>query len=179
MRAMLSRAADEKQLTLATAQCGADVAAWADPEKVRQILVNLVMNAVKYTAAGGTITLSCAATGNTVVAHVADTGPGIEPTRLESIFEPFVQLATGLTDRQGGIGLGLPISRDLARAMKGDVTGESTVGAGSRFTRRCLERHSALRRHRRRLERAGKAGHGKPARGGRALYIQIPALTDT
>ena len=134
VRAMLNGAADEKQLTLATAQCGADVAAWADPEKVRQILVNLVMNAVKYTAAGGTITLSCAATGDTVVAHVADTGPGIEPTRLESIFEPFVQLATGLTDRQGGIGLGLPISRDLARAMNGDVVAESTVGAGSRFT---------------------------------------------
>ena len=134
VRSMLTGAADEKQLKLAIAASDVEVAAWADPQKVRQILVNLLMNAVKYTPAGGTITLSCAVAGDTVVAHIADTGPGIESKRLESIFEPFVQLTTGLTDRQGGIGLGLPISRDLARAMKGDVTVESTVGTGSRFT---------------------------------------------
>ena len=132
--AMLSGAAEEKKLALRTTPGDPDVVAWADPDRVRQILVNLVMNAVTYTPAGGTITLSCAALGDTVVARVADTGPGIDPRRIESIFEPFVQLSAGLTERGGGVGLGLPISRDLARAMKGDITVESTVGVGSCFT---------------------------------------------
>jgi len=132
--AMLSGAAAAKKLTLATAPGETDVTAWADADRVRQILLNLVMNAVKYTSAGGTITVSWAAVDDTVVAEVADTGPGIERNQLDSIFEPFVQLTAGLKDQRGGVGLGLPISRDLARAMKGDVTVESTVGAGSRFT---------------------------------------------
>jgi signal transduction histidine kinase len=102
---------------------------------VRQILVNLVMNAVKYTPpGGGTITVSCATVADTVVARVADTGPGIPAERHGAIFEPFVQLSAGLADRRGGVGLGLPISRDLARAMSGDVTVESTMGLGSCFT---------------------------------------------
>lgn len=133
--AMLTGAAERKKITLATAAGEEDVTAWADADRVRQILLNLVMNAVQYTPAGGTITMSCAAGGDdTVVVRVADTGPGIDPKRMDSIFEPFVQLTTGLIDREGGVGLGLPISRDLARAMKGDVTVESTVGTGSRFT---------------------------------------------
>jgi len=93
------------------------------------------MNAVKYTPpSGGTITLTCAVVGDTVLAHVTDTGPGIPREKLETIFEPFVQLTSGLNDRRGGVGLGLAISRDLARAMDGDLTVESTVGMGSRFT---------------------------------------------
>jgi signal transduction histidine kinase len=131
---MLSGAAEAKKVTLATAPGEKDVTAWADADRVRQILLNLIMNAVKYTPAGGTVTVSCAAVDDTVVAQVADTGPGIEVKQLDSIFEPFVQLAAGLKDQRGGVGLGLPISRDLARAMKGDVTVESTVGGGSRFT---------------------------------------------
>jgi len=59
---------------------------------------------------------------------------GIAAEKLETIFEPFVQLKEGLSDREGGIGLGLSISRDLARAMKGDLTVESTEGKGTRFT---------------------------------------------
>ncbi|HEY6830824.1 MAG TPA: GAF domain-containing sensor histidine kinase [Gemmatimonadaceae bacterium] len=133
---MLSLAAEQKKLTLTTAaaQGDEDVVAWADSDRVRQILLNLVMNAVKYTPAGGTITMSCASVGGNAVARVADTGPGIEPKQLESIFEPFVQVTTGLTDQGGGVGLGLAISRDLARAMQGDLTVESTIGSGSSFT---------------------------------------------
>ena len=132
---MLGEAIKQKGLALVTPPANADVVAWADPDRVRQILVNLVMNAVKYTpAGGGTITLSCAVVADTVVARVADTGPGIPAERHESIFEPFVQLTPGLADRRGGVGLGLPISRDLARAMNGDVTVESTMGLGSCFT---------------------------------------------
>jgi signal transduction histidine kinase len=123
---MLGGMAKEKSLTLTVPPGDAEVVAWADADRVRQILVNLIMNAVKYTPPGGTITLSCAAVGETVFARVADTGPGIPVGRLESIFEPFVQLTSGLTDRGGGVGLGLPISRDLARAMNGDVQVEST-----------------------------------------------------
>jgi signal transduction histidine kinase len=123
---MLRGMAEEKSLTMVITPGDSDVVAWADSDRVRQILVNLIMNAVKYTPAGGTITVSCAAVGDTVVTRVADTGPGIPANRLESIFEPFVQLTSGLTDRRGGVGLGLPISRDLARAMNGDVQIEST-----------------------------------------------------
>ncbi|HEY5060105.1 MAG TPA: ATP-binding protein, partial [Gemmatimonadaceae bacterium] len=61
-------------------------------------------------------------------------GPGILPEKLQAIFQPFVQLAAGLTKRQGGVGLGLAISRDLARAMNGDLRVDSTVGVGSEFT---------------------------------------------
>jgi signal transduction histidine kinase len=66
--------------------------------------------------------------------HVADNGPGIPEEKLEAIFDPFVQLSNGLSDRRGGVGLGLAISRDLARAMNGELRVESTVGVGSRFT---------------------------------------------
>jgi signal transduction histidine kinase len=132
--AMLSTAVDDKSLTLERPQAGTDAMAWADGDRVRQILVNLVMNAVKYTQTGGGITLSCNVVGDTVVAEVADTGPGIDRQKLESIFEPFVQLMSGLKDRSGGVGLGLAISRDLARAMDGDLIVHSIVGTGSRFT---------------------------------------------
>jgi len=132
---MLSSAISEKGLRLEGPQGEANVVAWADPNRVRQVFVNLVMNAVKYTPEnGGTITLSCEVVGDKVVAHIADTGPGIPALKLESIFEPFVQLTADLADRRGGVGLGLAISRDLAHAMDGDLTVESTVGVGSRFT---------------------------------------------
>jgi len=110
------------------------VVARADPEKVTQILVNLLSNAIKFTPAGGHISAEVAARDDTVTLTVSDTGLGIAPEKLETIFEPFVQLKEGLADRKGGIGLGLSISRDLARAMKGDLTVESTEGKGTRFT---------------------------------------------
>jgi signal transduction histidine kinase len=110
------------------------IVARADPEKVTQILVNLLSNAIKFTPAGGHISAECAAVGETVTLSISDTGLGIATEKLETIFEPFVQLKEGLADREGGIGLGLSISRDLARAMKGDLTVESTEGKGTRFT---------------------------------------------
>jgi signal transduction histidine kinase len=110
------------------------VVARADPEKVTQILVNLLSNAIKFTPAGGHISAEVAAQDDTVTLTVSDTGLGIAPEKLETIFEPFVQLKESLADREGGIGLGLSISRDLARAMNGDLTVESTEGKGTRFT---------------------------------------------
>jgi len=132
---MLGGVITEKGLALDGPRGDVAVAAWADPSRVRQILVNLMMNAVKYTPRkGGTITLTCSAAADMAVAEVSDTGPGIAPESLESIFEPFVQLTAGLPNREGGVGLGLAISRDLARAMGGDLTAASALGVGSRFT---------------------------------------------
>jgi signal transduction histidine kinase len=110
------------------------IVARADPEKVTQILVNLLSNAIKFTPAGGHISAEVAAQDSTVTLSISDTGLGIAPEKLETIFEAFVQLKESLADREGGIGLGLAISRDLARAMKGDLTVESTEGKGTRFT---------------------------------------------
>jgi signal transduction histidine kinase len=105
----------------------------ADAEKLRQVLVNLLVNAVKFTDVGGAVTVGAARAGDAVSIHVRDTGVGIAPEQLEAIFEPFVQLGRTLSARQEGVGLGLAISRDLARGMGGDLTAESALGVGSVF----------------------------------------------
>jgi signal transduction histidine kinase len=109
----------------------------ADGDKVRQILLNLLTNAIKFTPAGGRITVDagpCPDTPAMVMLRVRDTGIGIPPAALDSIFEPFVQLATGPLSHADGVGLGLAISRDLAHAMGGDLTAASMAGEGSCFT---------------------------------------------
>jgi signal transduction histidine kinase len=110
------------------------IVARADPDKVAQILVNLLSNAIKFTPAGGHISAECARVDDRVNLSVIDTGIGLAPEKLETIFEPFVQGKEGLADRESGIGLGLAISRDLARAMEGALTVQSTEGQGARFT---------------------------------------------
>ncbi|HEX5580162.1 MAG TPA: ATP-binding protein [Gemmatimonadaceae bacterium] len=106
----------------------------ADPERVKQILMNLLTNAAKFTEAGGRVTVTCERAGGEVHVRVTDTGRGIPPGNLERIFEPFVQVDRHLTrDSQQGIGLGLAISRDLARRMGGDLRAESEVGKGATF----------------------------------------------
>jgi PAS domain S-box-containing protein len=106
----------------------------ADMEKALQILLNLLGNAVKFTPAGGRIGLSVVATDDQVRFHVQDTGIGIPTDQLETIFDPFVQLDRRLTCGNTGVGLGLTISRDLARGMGGDLYVESRPGDGSTFT---------------------------------------------
>src|SRR5690606_30279436 len=111
----------------------------ADPSRVRQILGNLVSNAVKYTPAGGRITLRVTARdsgprgeeGRWIAVDVTDTGPGIPASEQEEIFREFTRLEP---DGTAGAGLGLSISRRLARAMAGDVTVHSAPGRGSTFT---------------------------------------------
>jgi signal transduction histidine kinase len=110
------------------------VTVFADPEKLQQIVLNLLGNAIKYTAIGGTIRLSSADGGDVVLITVRDSGRGIPAGKLERIFEPFVRIDTGYSRRTEGTGLGLAISRDLARAMRGDLTVESVLGQGSVFT---------------------------------------------
>jgi signal transduction histidine kinase len=109
----------------------------ADAEKVRQVLLNLLTNAAKFTEAGGRVSLTCEtdAAAGVIRVRVADTGRGIAADQLERVFEPFVQVDRQRTPAsQQGIGLGLAISRDLARGMGGDLTARSTLGVGSTFT---------------------------------------------
>jgi signal transduction histidine kinase len=114
--------------------CTPELAAHADRDKVRQILLNLISNAVKFTAPGGRVELTCGGTPTHVSLRVRDTGIGIAGDQLDRVFEPFVQVNARLTRTQDGVGLGLAISRDLARGMGGDLTAESEVDVGSTFT---------------------------------------------
>ncbi len=130
------------------AECaGAGTAAYlGDESRVRQVLTNLISNAVKFTAAGGRVGVACTAAAlppadaglpagrGWVAVRVDDTGIGIEPGQLARIFEPFTQADGGYTRAAGGVGLGLTISRELARLMGGEITVASTPGAGSCFT---------------------------------------------
>ena len=112
----------------------AGVQVHADRDRLQQILVNLLGNAVKFTPAGGAVTLEWEAAADTVAVRVRDTGVGIPPDRLEAIFDPFVQLGRRGGDGRDGVGLGLSISRELARAMAGELTAASVPGAGATFT---------------------------------------------
>jgi len=105
----------------------------ADPERLKQILVNLVGNAVKYTLKGS-VTLSVKEKEkNAIVVTIADTGLGISPDGLEHLFAKFYRVKTDETSKISGTGLGLWISREIARQMSGDITVESIEGVGSHF----------------------------------------------
>lgn len=109
----------------------------ADGDKVRQILVNLLTNALKFTRAGGSVTISAGESPSKpgmLTVTVRDTGLGIAAVRLRQVFEPFGQEPRSTTRHLDGTGLGLAISRDLARAMGGDLQAESVPGEGSTFT---------------------------------------------
>ena len=110
------------------------ITVFADREKVQQIIVNLLANAMKFTAPGGAVGLEWTVEDETLLVRIRDTGAGIPPDKLEHIFEPFVQLRAPGAPPTGGTGLGLPISRDLARAMSGEISVCSTLGIGSVFT---------------------------------------------
>ena len=122
-----------RDLTYDYSGCDPSLTAWADSEKVRQILLNLLSNAIKFTESGGTIAISCIDHGDSVSVVVRDTGYGIPEDRLASVFEPFVQLERRLTSNHEGTGLGLAISRDLARGLGGELSARSKLGQGSEF----------------------------------------------
>ncbi len=123
-------------LSLTTHGCDGDAAVLADPGRLQQVLLNLLTNAAKFTPPGGEIAVICESDGERVRIRVRDSGIGIAADHLQRIFSPFVQLEStpGHDSASRGVGLGLAISRDLARAMDGDVTAESTEGKGSVFT---------------------------------------------
>jgi signal transduction histidine kinase len=126
--------AARKNIELAFDGCSSTLIALGDREKVQQILLNLLGNAIKFTEAGGRIKIECQRRSDRIAVTVDDNGRGIPQDKLDAVFEPFVQVDSRLTRSQEGVGLGLAISRDLARGMGGDLMAESELGKGSRFT---------------------------------------------
>jgi signal transduction histidine kinase len=114
--------------------CEASLIVRADREKLQQVLLNLLTNAIKFTEPGGEVRVSCMPRESVIAIAVSDTGIGIAPEKLPTIFEPFVQVDQRHTRAHEGVGLGLAISRDLARGMGGDLVAESVPGEGSVFT---------------------------------------------
>jgi signal transduction histidine kinase len=131
--AVIEPLAQQKHLSFATRLPDAPIRMTSDIDKVRQILVNLAGNAVKFTDTGE-IRLELSAKDGQVHFSVCDTGIGIAPEDRERLFKPFAQLDTGLTRRHGGTGLGLYISQGLAELLGGRIEVESAVLAGSTFT---------------------------------------------
>jgi PAS domain S-box-containing protein len=123
-----------KGLAYTYVPCDPRLVASGDRDKVNQILLNLLTNAVKFTPPGGRLRVTCDAEDEAVIVRVADTGRGIASDHLTTIFEPFVQVDNRLTRTADGVGLGLAISRDLARGMGGELSVASEPGIGSMFT---------------------------------------------
>ena len=138
--------AQERGIRIVDRGCADTMLFDGDPDRVRQILVNLLNNAVKFTKPGGTVTVECAAAasakaptrlsgpGPWICITVLDTGIGIPADKLSAVFDPFVQVESGHTRTTDGTGLGLTISRRLARLMGGDLTASSEVDKGSAFS---------------------------------------------
>ena len=118
-------------LQLDTSAVERDVVIQADSARVRQIFVNLISNALKFTSPGTTISLGVQRSGNEVVSFVADQGPGIAAVDAERIFHPYEQVSGVARGR--GAGLGLPLSRQLARLMGGNLVLDRREGPGARF----------------------------------------------
>jgi signal transduction histidine kinase len=125
--------AQEKGLALTVATCADGVVLATDPTKLRQILINLLGNALKFTDAGR-VALEVSDAADRVLFYVRDTGPGMSVEDLGRIFDPFTQLDQSLKRAKGGTGLGLPVSRRLARLLGGELTVESAPGRGTTFT---------------------------------------------
>lgn len=124
-----------KGLVYSYGGCDDGITVLGDGEKIEQVILNLLTNSAKFTDEGGTITLECECGPAAARIRVSDTGRGIPQHKLETVFDPFVQVdRNDSRESQKGVGLGLAISRELARRMGGDLTAESTVGEGSTFT---------------------------------------------
>ncbi len=130
---LIAPQAHNKGIAYSVRLCDSSLEVLGDIERVRQILLNLVGNAVKFTPVGGWVMLTCTGDGDLIRFRIQDNGPGIPADQQEAIFNPFVQLGRRFNRPQEGVGLGLAISRDLARAMGGDIVVESTPGKGSTF----------------------------------------------
>ena len=106
----------------------------ADAVRIRELFLNLLDNAVRYTPDGGTITISLDREGDFARASVKDTGTGIPAEHLGSIFKRFYRVDKSRSREEGGVGLGLAISQRIAQIHGGRIEVESEVGRGSRFT---------------------------------------------
>jgi CheY-like chemotaxis protein len=131
--ASLSPLAQKKELELAVRLPDPPPRVRGDVDRLRQILTNLVGNAIKFTEAG-MVQVTAEARDGEVAIHVVDTGVGISEADVGKVFREFFQVDQTLARRQGGTGLGLPIAIRLARLMGGDITVSSVPGSGSRFS---------------------------------------------
>ena len=118
------------ELNFVWSGCDPSISVRADPVKLRQILLNVLGNAIKFTAPKGTIEVTASRADGRVLIRVADNGIGIPADKLERVFEPFFQVHTGPTREYSGVGLGLAISRDFTQAMGGSIAMESEPGKG-------------------------------------------------
>jgi PAS domain S-box-containing protein len=134
LEALVAPQADAKHQCLTFRAAERDQVVIADREKLRQVMLNLLSNAIRHSPPGSAITVSAARRDARIEISVADDGPGILETHHEAIFEPFVQVGRSLKNPTEGVGLGLAISRDLARGMGGDLTVRSVAGEGATFT---------------------------------------------
>ena len=126
--------AGAKDLNLNLEMDAEDWVVQLDPDRIRQILLNLIGNAVKFTAAGSvTLRAHHAQDTQTLLVEVIDTGAGISEDKVESLFRRFSQIDGSLTRSQGGTGLGLAICKGLVEAMGGEIGVTSQLGQGSRF----------------------------------------------
>jgi PAS domain S-box-containing protein len=130
---MVTQIAHAKHQRLAVHIADGTSVRWTDPRWIKQVLVNLLTNAVKFTPDGGVITLEVSYGPREVMLTVADSGIGIQAADQARIFEPFVQVRQGLNRPQGGTGLGLALVRALIERLEGTVALESTIGVGSTF----------------------------------------------
>jgi PAS domain S-box-containing protein len=123
-----------KQLAYDCTGCDRRLEVKADRDKLTQILLNVIGNAVKFTPASGRITVRTAVLPSDVAEFViADSGVGMSADQVARVFEPYTQFESSLSGQSRGTGLGMPISRELARGMGGDLTVESVLGAGTTF----------------------------------------------
>jgi signal transduction histidine kinase len=171
LESMVGPQARAKNIALVFAECG-ERRVVADRARLMQILLNLLSNAIKFTPEGGIIRLDCPSREGSVLMEsvaflrVRDTGPGIARDKQATIFEPFVQVHASGGRPSEGAGLGLTISRHLARAMEGDLRVRSEPGAGSSFTV-SLPSPERRRGGRRRQHRpVGTADHDGAGTGG-------------
>jgi hypothetical protein len=130
---MVQPVAQQKGLTVTLVGDAHSLYLRSDGGKIRQVLLNLIGNAVKFTD-HGEIEVHVTVTGDHARVGVRDTGPGISADRMNRIFEPFTQGDSSTTRSKGGTGLGLTVSRRLAKLLGGELLVESTAGAGSTFT---------------------------------------------
>jgi two-component system, OmpR family, phosphate regulon sensor histidine kinase PhoR len=126
-------ARQERQVTVTHDELPAGLWASADPDRLTQVLTNLVRNAVNYTPEGGVVSIRLSAESEHVRVGVSDTGVGISPEDLEHVFDRFYRADSSRARNSGGFGLGLSIARELVEAMGGTLTATSEPGLGSTF----------------------------------------------
>ena len=131
---MIETQLHEKEIRFDCDACDDDLTVSADEQKLGQILLNLLSNALKFTPVGGRISVTAERAEQRVLISVCDDGPGIPAERLRAVFQPFVQVDSTLTRVHGGSGLGLSISRELAVGMGGTISVRSEPGSGATFT---------------------------------------------